>query len=100
MPSKAYQARQLFCTPDHVQVDVMCYGQETLSLESLYINPEHRGQGLGRETMHRLTKACDQLGVALELEVGHDEAEIGLIQWYTRLGFRHCQGYWRREAKD
>jgi GNAT superfamily N-acetyltransferase/predicted nucleotidyltransferase len=98
--SPAKQLIQKFDAPEHVQIDLSAYGPNTVSVESFFIELEHRGFGKGTETLKQLIRFADTLGVALELEIGADEAEIDLVRWYEKFGFKHVRGYWRREPKQ
>lgn len=85
--------------PDHVWVDLMPYSPDTVSIESLYIDPEYRGSGLGKQFMDNLTSLADHHGTALELEVGGYDNEFDLVRWYEKYGFKHINGFWRRLPK-
>lgn len=67
-----------------------------LTLDSISVEPEQRGKGLGAQTMAILIELADQHDVVLDLEVGFDDAEIGLVQWYQRLGFEWKDGFMER----
>jgi GNAT superfamily N-acetyltransferase len=95
--SPAKQLIRAFKAPDNVQIDIMAYGPNTVGLESLFIEPEHRSFGRGTETLKQLTDLADKFGVAIELEIGADEAEIDLVRWYEKFGFKSARGFWRRE---
>jgi GNAT superfamily N-acetyltransferase len=95
--SSAKKLIRAFKTPNDVQIDIMAYGPNTVSIESLFIEPEYRGFGKGTETLKQLTDLADKFGVAIELEIGADEAEIDLVRWYEKFGFKPARGYWRRE---
>ena len=95
--SPAKQLIRAFKAPSDVQIDIMAYGPNTVSIESLFIEPEYRGGGKGTETLKQLTDLADKFGVAIELEIGADEAEIDLVRWYEKFGFKPARGYWRRE---
>lgn len=98
--SPAKQLIRAFKAPDNVQIDIMAYGPNTVSLESLFIEPEYRSVGKGTETLKQLTDLADKFGVAIELEIGADEAEIDLVRWYEKFGFKPAKGFWRREPKN
>ena len=95
--SPAKKLIRAFKTPNDVQIDIMAYGPNTVSIESLFIEPEYRGFGKGTETLKQLTDLADKFAVAIELEIGADEAEIDLVRWYEKFGFKPARGYWRRE---
>ena len=95
--SPAKQLIGAFKAPSDVQIDIMAYGPNTVSIESLFIEPEYRSFGKGTETLKQLTDLADKFGVAIELEIGADEAEIDLVRWYEKFGFKPARGYWRRE---
>lgn len=95
--SPAKQLIRAFNAPSDVQIDIMAYGPNTVSIESLFIEPEYRGVGKGSETLKQLANLADEFGVAIELEIGADEAEIDLVRWYEKFGFKPARGYWRRE---
>lgn len=85
--------------PDSLQVDLM--GRKgALSLERIDVDEDQRGQGFGARAIRLLTKLADKYGVPMELEVGSDEAEIGLVDWYGRHGFEWDDGYMRREPEE
>lgn len=61
--------------------------ESRVTMHSLDLEKNLRGQGIASRALRRLTALADQLQVNLALEVGHDEADIDLIGWYWRLGF-------------
>lgn len=80
---------------DHVDVDVRESGG-VIQLESLWIDPDLRGNGYASIVVRALMEAADEFSAQVELEVGPDEAEIGLVDWYRRLGFRWADGSMKR----
>ena len=56
-------------------------------VDELYLKPELRGKGLGRETLTFITHEAKRLGLrALHLEVAHGDAK--LVRLYESLGYR------------
>lgn len=80
---------------DRVSVDVL-ERQGVIHVESLWVDPHQRGNGDASRTLRALVSAADAYGCMVELEVGHDEAGIGLVDWYRRLGFAWANGYMSR----
>lgn len=60
---------------------------DRLTLDHIGVLPESRGHGIASRALELLTELSDVHGVTLDLDVGHDEAEIGLTDWYARHGF-------------
>jgi GNAT superfamily N-acetyltransferase len=71
---------------EHVDIDVMVRNG-VIHVESIWVDPHLRGQGHASNVLRALVFAADANGCAMELELGSDEAEIGLSEWYRRLGF-------------
>ncbi len=56
-------------------------------VDEIYVVPEHRRRGLGRQALHLMVQACEAEGVrALHLEVEHGKAEAQAL--YRRMGFQ------------
>jgi ribosomal protein S18 acetylase RimI-like enzyme len=63
------------------------YGGRDGFIDDLYLSPEARGRGLGRQAMAALEGKARELGVrALHLEVGAENARA--LALYDRSGFR------------
>jgi ribosomal protein S18 acetylase RimI-like enzyme len=62
------------------------FGGRDAFVDELYIEPEHRGKGLGTEALRITTSRAKALGIhALHLEVGHANERARRI--YESLGF-------------
>jgi GNAT superfamily N-acetyltransferase len=72
---------------------------EGLEISSIHVPKELRGQGLASNFLKRITELADQKSTPLVLEVGHDEAGIGLMDWYERHGFVWADGCMERLPK-
>jgi GNAT superfamily N-acetyltransferase len=63
-------------------------------LESVHVEPEFRGAGLGRRMLTRICKWADKAGIRLYLYVGPFDGSPMTISltadWYRRFGFRRC----------
>ena len=72
------------------------HGGPAAWLEELYVEPAHRGRGLGRRLVELVLDEAAAAGSAaldLEVEPGHDAAE----RLYARMGFhRHPRMRWAR----
>lgn len=86
--------------PECVYADIMPYSPTTVSIESLEVQQDKRGSGLGGRFMKNITSLADELGVTIELEIGGEDNEFDLVQWYSKYGFKHVNGFWRREPKS
>ena len=60
-----------------------------LAEDSVYIHPEHAGQGLGRALLAELMRRCEALGIRQMLAVIGDSANAGSIGLHRSLGFEH-----------
>lgn len=71
--------------------DLVTYNNKPflLTLNHIYVDPDLRGNRLGSLALELLTKMADDYGVILNLEIGRDEAGIGLLKWYERHGFEY-----------
>jgi len=61
-----------------------------LAEDSVYIHPEHAGQGLGRALLAELMRRCEALGIRQMLAVIGDSANAGSIGLHRSLGFEHA----------
>ena len=57
--------------------------------DSIYIHPDHTGQGLGRALLAELLRHCEALGIRQMLAVIGDSANAGSIGLHRSLGFEH-----------
>jgi phosphinothricin acetyltransferase len=57
--------------------------------DSVYIHPDHTGQGLGRALLAELMRHCEALGIRQMLAVIGDSANAGSIGLHRSLGFEH-----------
>lgn len=78
--------------------DVYARG-DTLTLENIQVKEPARGQGLASQGLKRLLEIADAHRVTVDLEVGSDDAGIGLVDWYTRHGFVWKEGFMAREPQ-
>jgi GNAT superfamily N-acetyltransferase len=69
---------------------------EGLEISSIQVPQELRGRGLASNFLKRITELADQKSTPLVLEVGHDVAGIGLMDWYARHGFVWADGCMER----
>lgn len=67
-----------------------------LTLDHISVSQHQRGQGLGAQAISVLLELADEHGVIVDLEVGYDEQGIGLVEWYSRLGFEWQDGFMQR----
>ena len=99
--SPAKQLKNEFNAPEHVNIDLSVYGPTTISIESLNVDDEYKGKGHGTQTLKQVIDLADKLGVIIELEIGcsGEENEFDLVKWYNKYGFKHINGFWRRDPK-
>lgn len=66
-------------------------------IQDVFVSPEYRGQGIGRELIKSLTDALQKLGVDWIALVG----EPGTEKFYQRLGWKKKVGYtmWQWDNK-
>jgi phosphinothricin acetyltransferase len=57
--------------------------------DSVYIHPDHMGQGMGRALLAELLRHCEVLGIRQMLAVIGDSANAGSIGLHRSLGFEH-----------
>ncbi|MGJ0390249.1 GNAT family N-acetyltransferase [Microbacterium sp. CGR1] len=55
-------------------------------LDEMYVEPEHRGGGVGSAILQRMVEICRELGVAA-IEINVDESDAGAQRFYERNGF-------------
>jgi phosphinothricin acetyltransferase len=60
-----------------------------LAEDSVYIHPDHAGQGLGRALLAELISRCEDMGIRQMLAVIGDSANAGSIGLHRSLGFEH-----------
>lgn len=58
--------------------------------DSVYIHPNHTGQGLGVALLSELIHLCELAGMRQMLAVIGDSANQGSIALHAKLGFRHA----------
>lgn len=59
-----------------------------VTLHNIEVPEGQRGTGVGSRLLRKITDLADKHGVTVDLDVGPDTAGIGLIDWYTRHGFK------------
>lgn len=64
-------------------------GASDAYVQDVVVRPSHRGRGIGREVVARLTRALEEAGVGWIGLV----AEPGTTAFYERLGYRVLPGY-------
>lgn len=64
-------------------------GASDAYVQDVVVRPSHRGRGIGREVIARLTAALEEAGVGWIGLV----AEPGTTAFYERLGYRVLPGY-------
>jgi GNAT superfamily N-acetyltransferase len=68
------------------------YGGQDAFIDEFYLRPQHRGQGIGTQTLAFAEDACRNLGVrALHLEVDFENPEAQRL--YGRSGYRPHQRF-------
>lgn len=55
-------------------------------LDEMYVEPAHRGSGLGSAILEHMIATCRELGVA-EIEINVDESDTDAMRFYERHGF-------------
>lgn len=55
-------------------------------LDEMYVEPAHRGDGIGRAILLQMVDICRDLGVAA-IEINVDESDAGAQRFYERHGF-------------
>jgi len=80
---------------NRLEIDVGVSGG-CIQVKSLRVEPGNRGNCDASLVMRALMHAVDKHGAQIELEVGYDDAGIGLVDWYDRLGFVFHDGRMRR----
>ncbi|MGF9660198.1 GNAT family N-acetyltransferase, partial [Pantoea agglomerans] len=55
-------------------------------LDEMYVEPAHRGGGLGSAILLRMVEICRELG-AEAIEINVDESDAGAQRFYERHGF-------------
>jgi len=58
--------------------------------DSVYIHPDHLGQGAGRALLVELLTTCRSRGYRQMIAVIGDSANAASIRLHERLGFRHA----------
>jgi phosphinothricin acetyltransferase len=58
--------------------------------DSVYIHPDHLGQGVGKALVGELIAACERLGLRQMVAVIGDSANAGSIGLHRSLGFEHA----------
>lgn len=67
------------------------HGREAF-IDELYVEPEHRRKGLGRQTMQFVAERAREMGVhAIHLEVDHGNDPA--LELYRRLGYQDHDRY-------
>jgi phosphinothricin acetyltransferase len=56
---------------------------------SVYVDINHRGYGVGRRLLENLVEQCEQSGLRQMIAVIGDSRNVGSIALHTGLGFRH-----------
>ena len=55
-------------------------------LDELYVEPAHRGGGVGGAVLRHMVEICRELGVAA-IEINVDESDAAAMRFYERHGF-------------
>lgn len=55
-------------------------------LDEMYIEPAHRGGGVGGAVLRHMVEICRELGVAA-IEINVDESDAAAMRFYERHGF-------------
>ncbi|MCS3442827.1 GNAT family N-acetyltransferase [Microbacterium phyllosphaerae] len=55
-------------------------------LDEMYVEPEHRGGGIGSAILQRMVEICCERGVAA-IEINVDESDAAAMRFYERHGF-------------
>ncbi|WP_091228982.1 GNAT family N-acetyltransferase [Microbacterium sp. 3J1] len=55
-------------------------------LDEMYVEPAHRGTGIGSAILEHMVATCRELGVA-EIEINVDESDADTMRFYERHGF-------------
>jgi len=59
-------------------------------IEEIWVQPSARGQGLGSRLLRTAVAECRRRGIeSIELRVTPDDQELGIPDFYTKLGFSH-----------
>jgi phosphinothricin acetyltransferase len=58
--------------------------------DSVYVAPEHQGQGLGKQVLGQVIEACRVQGLRQVLAVIGDSGNAGSIGLHRALGFAHA----------
>jgi len=56
-------------------------------LDEMYVDPAHRGGGVGSAILRHMVEICRDLGAAA-VEINVDESDAGAQRFYERHGFR------------
>ncbi|CAH0263288.1 Mycothiol acetyltransferase [Microbacterium sp. Bi98] len=77
-------------------------------LDEMYVEPAHRGGGVGGAVLRHMVEICRELGVAA-IEINVDESDAAAMRFYERHGFsgvdpdsgeRAFYFYWSLEVGD
>jgi len=55
-------------------------------LDEMYVEPAHRGGGVGGAVLRHMVEVCRELGVAA-IEINVDESDAAAMRFYERHGF-------------
>ncbi|MBC6493567.1 GNAT family N-acetyltransferase [Microbacterium sp. 4-7] len=55
-------------------------------LDEMYVEPAHRGGGVGGAVLRHMVEICRELGVAA-IEINVDESDAAAMRYYERHGF-------------
>src|SRR5436305_14592011 len=59
-------------------------------IEEIWVQPSARGRGLGSRLLRTAVSECRRRGIeSIELRVTPDDQELGIPDFYTKLGFSH-----------
>jgi ribosomal protein S18 acetylase RimI-like enzyme len=65
-------------------------GGASAEIEEIWVQPSARGQGLGSRLLRTAVAECRRRGIeSIELRVTPDDQELGIPDFYTKLGFSH-----------
>jgi N-acetylglutamate synthase-like GNAT family acetyltransferase len=90
-----HPGRGFFTVADHAGVATTTIHISTGSgcsavIEEVWVQPSARGAGLGSKLLRASVAECRRRGIeSIELRVSPDDQEIGVPDFYAKIGFRH-----------
>jgi ribosomal protein S18 acetylase RimI-like enzyme len=71
-------------------IRISASGGASAEIEEIWVQPSARGQGLGSRLLRAAVAECRRRGIkSIELRVTPDDQELGIPDFYTKLGFSH-----------